>query len=158
MRRLLFAVVTLLALVGSAAAATVTTKEVEEALTCQCGCGLTVHSCNHLSCGSGIPLKQEVLTLVSQGLSRDEILLRFRDKYGEKILSSPTTEGFNLTAWLLPFIAVGAGVLVVVRTVRRWIADEILPSVKVRGMRLVPRKAVERLLSPMPLDLAEPEL
>jgi len=35
-----------------------------------------------------------------------------------------------------------------VRTVRRWIADEILPSVKVRGMRLVPRKAVERLLSP----------
>ena len=45
-----------------------------------------------------------------------------------------------------------------VRTVRRWIADEILPSVKVRGMRLVPRKAVERLLSPMPLDLAEPEL
>jgi excisionase family DNA binding protein len=34
-----------------------------------------------------------------------------------------------------------------VRTVRRWIADEILPSVKVRGMRLVPRKALERLLS-----------
>src|ERR1700756_432712 len=122
MRRLLFAVVTWLALVGSVAAATVTTKEVEEALTCQCGCGLTVHSCNHLSCGSGIPLKQEVLTLVSQGLSRDEIVLRFRDKYGEKILSSPTTEGFNLTAWLLPFIAVGAGVLVVVRTVRRWTA------------------------------------
>jgi excisionase family DNA binding protein len=35
-----------------------------------------------------------------------------------------------------------------VRTVRRWIADEILPSVKVRGMRLVPRKAVERLFLP----------
>ena len=122
MRRLLFAVLASLVLVGSAAAATVTTKEVEEALTCQCGCGLTVHSCNHLSCGSGIPLKQEVLTLVSQGLSRDEILLRFRDKYGEKILSSPTTEGFNLPAWLLPFVAVGAGVLVVVKTVRRWTA------------------------------------
>jgi excisionase family DNA binding protein len=44
-----------------------------------------------------------------------------------------------------------------VRTVRRWIADEILPSVKVRGMRLVPRKALERLLSPAPLDWAEPE-
>jgi excisionase family DNA binding protein len=37
-----------------------------------------------------------------------------------------------------------------VRTVRRWIADEVLPSVKVRGMRLVPRKAVERLLWPAP--------
>jgi excisionase family DNA binding protein len=45
-----------------------------------------------------------------------------------------------------------------VRTVRRWIADEILPSVKVRGMRLVSRNAVERLLSPAPLEWAEPEV
>jgi excisionase family DNA binding protein len=44
-----------------------------------------------------------------------------------------------------------------VRTVRRWIAHEILPSVKVRGMRLVPRKALERLLSPALLDWTEPE-
>jgi len=35
-----------------------------------------------------------------------------------------------------------------VRTVRRWIADEILQSVKVRGARLVPRKELERVLSP----------
>jgi excisionase family DNA binding protein len=44
-----------------------------------------------------------------------------------------------------------------VRTVRRWIADEILPSVKVRGMRLVPSKAVERLLSPASFHWEEPE-
>ena len=43
------------------------------------------------------------------------------------------------------------------RTVRRWIAEEILPSVKVRGARLVPRKGLERLLSPAPLDWDEPE-
>jgi excisionase family DNA binding protein len=35
-----------------------------------------------------------------------------------------------------------------VRTVRRWIADHTLPSVRVRGVRLVPRKALERVLSP----------
>jgi excisionase family DNA binding protein len=45
-----------------------------------------------------------------------------------------------------------------VRTVRRWIADEILPSVKVRGMRLVPRSAFESLLCPATLDWAEPEV
>jgi excisionase family DNA binding protein len=44
-----------------------------------------------------------------------------------------------------------------IRTVRRWIAEEILPSVKVRGMRLVPRRALERLLSPAPLDWEEPQ-
>ena len=27
-----------------------TQGQVESSLTCQCGCGLTVHSCNHLSC------------------------------------------------------------------------------------------------------------
>jgi cytochrome c-type biogenesis protein CcmH len=118
--RLEWALLALLALAFTAAAAMVTTKEIEEALTCQCGCGLTVHSCNHLQCGSGIPLKQEVLTMVSQGLARDEILVRFRDKYGEKILSSPTTEGFNLTAWVLPFVVLGIGVVVVLGTVRRW--------------------------------------
>lgn len=109
----------LLGAVGSASAA-VTTKEIEESLTCQCGCGLTVHSCNHLQCGSAIPLKQEVAALVSSGLGRDEILLRFRDTYGEKILSSPTTEGFNLTAWVLPFVLIAAGAAALVVTVRRW--------------------------------------
>jgi excisionase family DNA binding protein len=44
-----------------------------------------------------------------------------------------------------------------VRTVRRWIADTLLPSVKVRGMRLVPREAIERLLTPIPLNWEEPE-
>ncbi|MGH7819126.1 MAG: cytochrome c-type biogenesis protein CcmH [Candidatus Binatia bacterium] len=106
-------------------AAGVTTKEIEEALTCQCGCGLTVHSCNHLSCPSGIPLRQEVAALVGDGLGRGDILLRFRDKYGEKILAAPTTEGFNLVAWVLPFLLVGAGVVVVVGVVRRWTARPI---------------------------------
>jgi len=126
------AFVILLVLAGapsSVGAAAVTTKEIEEALTCQCGCGLTVHSCNHLQCGSGIPLKQEVLTLVSQGLGRDEILLRFRDKYGEKILSAPTVEGFNLTAWLVPFVMLAAGAAVVATTLVRWRATrETSPS------------------------------
>jgi excisionase family DNA binding protein len=35
------------------------------------------------------------------------------------------------------------------RTIRRWIADEILPSIKVGGARLVARAEVERLLSPL---------
>jgi excisionase family DNA binding protein len=43
-----------------------------------------------------------------------------------------------------------------VRTVRRWIADAIVPSVKVRGMRLVPRKELERVLSPPTAGLNDP--
>jgi len=36
------------------------------------------------------------------------------------------------------------------RTARRWIAKEILASVKVGGARLVARSELERLLSPAP--------
>jgi excisionase family DNA binding protein len=44
-----------------------------------------------------------------------------------------------------------------VRTVRRWIAEGTLPSVKVRGVRLVPRKDLERLFSPTPTRCLDPE-
>lgn len=40
------------------------------------------------------------------------------------------------------------------RTARRWIADEILPSVKLGGARLVARADLECLLSPI-LNLTE---
>ena len=37
-----------------------------------------------------------------------------------------------------------------VRTVRRWIAEEIIPSAKLGGARLVARTDLERLFSPVP--------
>ncbi len=44
-----------------------------------------------------------------------------------------------------------------VRTVRRWIADGTLPSRKVGGARLVPKTALERLLSPASEIADDPE-
>lgn len=98
----------------------ITTQEVEEALTCQCGCGLTVHSCNHLQCGFAVPAKQTILDLVSQGKTKEEITASFVARYGEKVLSAPTTSGFNLAAWITPFLAivVGGGLIGVISL--RW--------------------------------------
>jgi cytochrome c-type biogenesis protein CcmH len=97
-----------------------TFQELEESLTCQCGCGLTVHACNHLQCPSAIPLRQEIREQMGLGLDKDQILAHFQQRYGEKILSSPTTQGFNMTAWTIPFVALAAGMLFVVLTLRRW--------------------------------------
>ena len=97
-----------------------TQSEIEEALTCQCGCGLTVHSCNHLQCPSGIPLKEEIGQHLAAGETRAEILTYFAGKYGEKILSAPTTTGFNLVAWVTPFAAVAVAATVIVVVSRRW--------------------------------------
>jgi cytochrome c-type biogenesis protein CcmH len=105
---------------GALAAGAPTFQEVEESLTCQCGCGLTVHSCNHLQCPSALPLRQEIREQLGKGLDKQEVLAYFEQKYGEKILSSPTTEGFNLTAWVMPFVILAAGGGFVVLTLLRW--------------------------------------
>lgn len=97
-----------------------TFQEIEESLTCQCGCGLTVHSCNHLQCGSALPLRDEIRQQLAEGKDKEAIIDHFRDKYGEKILSAPTTSGFNLAAWVTPFVLVALGGVFLVITVRRW--------------------------------------
>jgi len=103
-----------------APAVAATQQDVEESLTCQCGCGLTVHSCNHLQCPSGEPMKKEVAERIARGEDKETILAAFRTRYGEKVLSSPTFTGFNWLAWITPFAVVlaGAGALTVV--IRRW--------------------------------------
>jgi len=95
-------------------------QDIEESLTCQCGCGLTVHSCNHLQCGSAVPLRKEIREQIALGKDRQQILAYFKGKYGEKILSAPTTTGFNIIAWVTPFVLVALGLLVVGVAILRW--------------------------------------
>lgn len=97
-----------------------TQGQVESELTCQCGCGLTVHSCNHLSCSSGEPLKEEIASQIATGKTLPSILSHFENKYGEVILSSPTKRGFNLVAWTIPFVLFGIGAGCVFLVLRRW--------------------------------------
>ena len=95
-------------------------QQIEEGLTCQCGCGLTVHSCNHLQCGSAIPLKQEVAQQIASGATEDQIMQYFARKYGEKILSAPGTSGFNLAAWIVPYVGIALGGVLIGLVVARW--------------------------------------
>jgi len=101
----------LLAATPPLVAAPPTQQEIEEALTCQCGCGLTVHACNHLQCPSGEPMKREIAERLARGESKEAILAAFRARYGEKVLSAPTFRGFNWFAWATPFAAVAAAAL-----------------------------------------------
>lgn len=97
--------------------------DIEESLVCQCGCGLTVHACNHLNCPSGIPMKEEIAKRLARGESKEQILAYFSDRYGEKVLSAPTLSGFNLVAWITPFVVLAVGGVVVVLVAKRWMRD-----------------------------------
>ncbi len=92
----------------------------EAALTCQCSCGLTVHSCNHLQCSFAIPAKEQIAEQLEQGASREAILASFVTRYGEKVLSAPTATGFNLTAWITPFLVILIGAVGIGLIARRW--------------------------------------
>ncbi len=103
-----------------AQAAPPTNQAVEASLTCQCGCGLTVHNCNHLQCGFAIPAKEQIAEQLEQGKSRAAILASFVARYGEKVLSAPTAAGFNLVAWIMPFLVVVIGAVSIGFIALRW--------------------------------------
>jgi cytochrome c-type biogenesis protein CcmH/NrfF len=125
MRAALLAAV-LLGVAVTAHAAVATQQDVEESLTCQCGCGLTVHSCNHIQCGSGEPMKKEIAERLARNETKDQILAAFTKRYGEKVLSSPTFQGFNWLAWVTPFAAfLGAATVLTVVIRRRTAAHPI---------------------------------
>lgn len=88
------------------AVSTMGQREIEEALTCQCGCGLTVASCNHLECGFAVPARKRIAEALARGESPQSIIDGFKAEYGEKVLSSPVPEGFNVMAWIAPYATI----------------------------------------------------
>lgn len=105
---------------GATNAAKPSLQDVSEGLACQCGCGLTVANCNHPNCSFSVPIRGEIAGMIARGSTRSGIIGAFRAKYGEKILSAPPAEGFNLLAWLMPLAVVMAGTLLVILAVTRW--------------------------------------
>ena len=82
--------------------------------------------CQNLSVAdSPSEMAQQMRALIreqlKEGKSPQQIMDYFTSKYGEWILLSPTTEGFNLLVWILPFIALTGGILLVVLVARRWV-------------------------------------
>ena len=102
------------------AAERATLATITQGLTCQCGCGLTVANCNHPSCSFSVPVREQIELMLGKGESGAQIIAFYRQKYGEKVLSAPTTEGFNLVAWVMPFLVVVLGGAVIVYTANRW--------------------------------------
>jgi len=102
------------------ASETPTNAEISEGLTCQCGCGLTVANCNMPTCGFSVPMRRDIDRMIGEGKTRAQIISFYRAQYGEKVLSAPTTEGFNILAWTMPFIALAVGGGLMVVAVGRW--------------------------------------
>jgi cytochrome c-type biogenesis protein CcmH len=58
-------------------------------------------------------IKAEIQKKIDSGMTESQIVDSFVAEYGQTVLSAPPKAGFNLTAWLLPFLAflIGGAVL-----------------------------------------------
>ena len=57
---------------------------------------------------------------LAAGESHEQVKAYFVEKYGLWILLAPPRQGFNLLVWVVPFVALGAGLVLVLLLVRRW--------------------------------------
>lgn len=87
-------------------------------LVCQCGtcASLLVRNC---ACGTAAAVTQEVRKLVTKGTSEEEIFALYEEKYGPQVLGAPKPEGFNILAWIIPFVVAGFGTVIVVAAAKR---------------------------------------
>ncbi|HEV2054056.1 MAG TPA: cytochrome c-type biogenesis protein [Methylomirabilota bacterium] len=57
---------------------------------------------------------------LAAGDSPAQVLAYFVERYGDWILLSPPKSGFTLLVWVVPFVGLGIGLVLVAITVRRW--------------------------------------
>lgn len=89
-------------------------------MMCMCSCNQILMECNHVGCTYSDTMRKELTAGVDAGKSDREVLAMFVEKFGTTVLAAPTHSGFDLVAWLLPYIALIVGIGGVVLVVRAW--------------------------------------
>src|SRR5438093_8006615 len=106
--------------VWAVAAAPVDEKTVQE-IAAQLRCVV----CQSLSVAdSPSETAHQMRGIIRERLAAGETPVQVRDyfveKYGQWILLSPPRRGFDLLVWVVPFAALGAGLVLVALVLRRW--------------------------------------
>lgn len=93
-------------------------KQVEGAIMCICpdDCGKVLINC---TCSDSDRYRQKIRAMIGQGMTAEQIIDRFVAEQGKIVLAAPTTKGFDLTAWVLPFVALGISIPIVAVVIRR---------------------------------------
>jgi cytochrome c-type biogenesis protein CcmH len=117
-------------------------REACEQLVCQCGCNEQLSVCAMQNCSSATPMRAEIRERLLKGETVDQIVASFVNRMGKQVLSAPTTQGFDLTAWVAPFLMLCLGVVVV-----GWIVVRMArPRAPVEATAAAPDARVEQEL------------
>jgi len=89
-------------------------------LMCMCGCNQVLLECNHVGCSYSERMRGELTASLERGDNDSLALQSFVQKYGNTVLSAPTSSGFNVIAWVMPFAVFAAASVLTVWLVRLW--------------------------------------
>jgi cytochrome c-type biogenesis protein CcmH len=93
-------------------------------MMCTCGCGQVLLECNHVGCPVSGGMREELTANIASGLNDSLVLQSFVQKYGATVLAAPTTQGFDLLAWILPFAVAAIGLVGTIFLVRHWARNQ----------------------------------
>jgi len=121
----------------SGATAVVSTErrdELEKHLKCLCGCPMDIYLCRttDFRCPVSPRVHADIETLIAGGYSEDEIREAFIATYGERVLTAPQAQGFNLLAYVAPFAAIGSAAVFAGWLLHRWRNEAREPEVAAR--------------------------
>ena len=94
-------------------------SDVTKEFICNCGCNKMLADCD-MQCGE--QLRGVIAAKIAEGWDKPRIMNLLVKSYGEKLLAAPTKSGFNLTAWVTPFVAILGGGVMISLAVGEWVA------------------------------------
>lgn len=97
-------------------------SDLENALMCKCDdkCGKVLENC---TCSTADGTRRKFAKLLESGLTVEQIIQQQVEEHGETVLSAPTKKGFNLTAWVMPFVALLVGGVGLRKLINGWIGE-----------------------------------
>jgi cytochrome c-type biogenesis protein CcmH/NrfF len=95
-------------------------NELGNKLMCKCGCNQILLQCNHVGCTYSTRMRDQLMAGLQRGDADDLVLQSFVQEFGPTVLAAPTTTGFNVVAWVMPFVALILGLGLVTVIVRKW--------------------------------------
>lgn len=91
-------------------------REIEALFMAPDFCGKTLAECPAMVSED---MRQEIRAMLQAGDSKEQIVNKFVARYGYQILAAPPKEGFFLTAWVLPVVALLIGIWVMYAFLQR---------------------------------------
>jgi cytochrome c-type biogenesis protein CcmH/NrfF len=96
-------------------------KTLEGKLRCTCGCNLDVFTCRttDFTCTTSPAMHRLVLARIDSGLTAEQVIARFETQYGQAVLMAPPRRGFNWAAYVMPFVGLGVGIVLLGMAMRK---------------------------------------